>query len=80
MSLKFHWMLPKGGEVALDGQQSPREAARYRIESMSTASPAPKPDLAGWAHFARHAEAAGIEQVLISFGRYEPDPFLVACA
>jgi hypothetical protein len=41
MSLRFHWMLPKGGEVKLNGRQTPLEAARYRIESMSTASPAP---------------------------------------
>ena len=73
-------MLPKGGEVKIDGRQTPLEAARYRIESMSTESPAPKPDLVGWTHFAQRAEAAGIEQVLISFSRYEPDPFLVACA
>ena len=73
-------MLPKGGEVKLDGRQMPREAARYRIESMSTASDAPKPDLQGWTHFAEHAEAAGIESVLISFSRYEPDPFIVSCA
>jgi alkanesulfonate monooxygenase len=80
MSLKFHWMLPKGGEVKLDGRQTPLEAARYRIESMSTTSPAPKPDLKGWTHFAQHAEAAGLDSVLISFSRYEPDPFLVSCA
>jgi alkanesulfonate monooxygenase len=80
MALRFHWMLPKGGEVKIDRRQTPREAARYRIESMSMQSPAPKPDLTGWTHFARHAEAAGIEQVLISFSRYEPDPFVVACA
>ena len=80
MNLKFHWMLPKGGEVALDGQQSAREAARYRIESMQSTSPAVRPDLTGWTHFARHAEDAGIDSVLISFSRYEPDPFLVACA
>ncbi len=61
-------------------RQTPLEAARYRIESMSTDSPAPKPDLKGWTHFARHAEAAGIDSVLISFSRYEPDPFLVSCA
>jgi alkanesulfonate monooxygenase len=73
-------MLPKGGEVALAGQQTPREAARYRIESMSSASPAPRPDLEGWTRFARCAEEAGIESVLISFSRYEPDPFVVACA
>ena len=80
MSLKFHWMLPKGGEVNLDGRQTPLEAARYRIESMGPSSPAPKPDLKGWTHFARHAEAAGIDSVLISFSRHEPDPFLVSCA
>jgi alkanesulfonate monooxygenase len=73
-------MLPKGGEVKLDGRQTPLEAARYRIESMSTTSPAPKPDLKGWTHFAQHAETAGIESVLISFSRFEPDPFLVSCA
>jgi alkanesulfonate monooxygenase len=80
MGLRFHWMLPKGGEVAFDDGQTPREAARYRIESMQTTSPAPLPDLAGWTHFALRAEQAGIESVLISFSRYEPDPFVVACA
>ena len=78
--MKFHWMLPKGGEVALDGRQAAREAARYRIESMQSTSPAVRPDIVGWTHFARHAEAAGIDSVLISFSRYEPDPFVVACA
>src|SRR5687768_16014660 len=73
-------MLPKGGEVKLDGRQTPLEAARYRIESMSADSPAPKPDLKGWIHFARKAEEAGIDSVLISFSRYEADPFLVSCA
>ena len=80
MNLRFHWMLPKGGEVALGAPQTAREAARYRIESTSSTSPAPLPDVEGWGHFARHAEEAGIESVLISFSRYEPDPFLVACA
>ena len=80
MSLKFHWMLPKGGEVVAGGRQTPREAARYRIESMDSASPAVKPDLNGWTYFARQAETAGIDSVLISFSRYEPDPFVVACA
>jgi hypothetical protein len=32
MALRFHWMLPKGGEVKFDGRQTPLEAARYRIE------------------------------------------------
>ena len=73
-------MLPKGGEVVLDGRQTAREAARYRIESIASTSPAVQPDLVGWTHFARHAEDAGIDSVLISFSRYEPDPFLVACA
>ena len=73
-------MLPKGGEVALDGKQTAREAARYRIESMQSTSAAVRPDVVGWTHFTRHAEAAGIDSVLISFSRYEPDPFVVACA
>lgn len=80
MNLRFHWMLPKGGEVAVDGTQSPREAARYRILSTSSTSLAPRPDARGWAHFARHAEEAGIDSVLISFSRYEPEPLVVSCA
>ncbi|MFH0343710.1 MAG: LLM class flavin-dependent oxidoreductase [Chromatiales bacterium] len=80
MNLRFHWMLPKGGEVAVDAPQTPQEAARYRIESTSSTSLAARPDMEGWAHFARHAEEAGIESVLISFSRYEPDPILVSCA
>src|SRR3989440_6152810 len=80
MSLRFHWMLPKGGEVAVDAAQTPQEAARYRLQATSSTSPAPRPDMKGWTHFARSAEQAGIESVLISFSRYEPDPFMVACA
>ncbi len=80
MNLRFHWMLPKGGEVAVDGRQTAREAARYRIESVREDSPAPRPDMEGWPHFARRAEEAGVESVLISFSRYEPDPFMVGCA
>lgn len=78
--LRFHWMLPKAFEVALDDRQTPLQAARYRIESMRPESPSSQPDVDGWLHFARHAEEAGIESVLISFSRYEPEPFLVACA
>src|SRR6185295_4418921 len=78
--MKFHWMLPKGGEVTLNGRQTARDAARYRIESMQSSSAAVRPDIVGWTHFARHVEAAGIDSVLISFSRYEPDPFVVACA
>ncbi len=80
MDLRFHWMLPKGGEVSLGPSQTPQAAARYRIDSMSTTSPAPRPDLEGWLHFAEQAEAAGIESVLVSFSRYEPDPLVVSCA
>jgi alkanesulfonate monooxygenase len=77
--LRFHWMLPKGGEVAVAAPQTPLEAARYRIAYNYT-YPAPRPDLEGWAYFARRAEEAGIDSVLISFSRYEPDPLVVACA
>ena len=77
MDLRFHWMLPKAGEVAM---KTPQAASRYRIEATDVSSLAPIPDVEGWLRFARHAEQAGIDSVLISFSRYEPDPFLVACA
>ena len=80
MNLKFNWMLPKGGEVAVGANQTPQDAARYRIQSTQSDSPAPRPDMKGWVHFARHAEEAGINSLLISFSRYEPDPFVVSCA
>src|SRR5262245_49058867 len=80
MSLRFHWMLPKGGEVALGAPQTARAAARYRIQSTHITSSAPRPDMKGWTHFAEQAERAGIESVLISFSRYEPDPIMVGCA
>ncbi len=70
-------MLPKGGEVAME---SARAAARYRIESTGRSSPASAVDMPGWVRFARQAEESGIDSVLISFSRYEPDPLLVACA
>src|SRR5688500_15592898 len=79
-NLRFHWMLPKGGEVSVDAPQTPQSAAYYRLNSTRKGSPAPRPDMKGWAHFARRAEEAGIESVLVSFSRYEPDPFLVSCA
>jgi alkanesulfonate monooxygenase len=73
-------MLPKGGEVVAGAAQTPREAARYRLDSTRDDSPAPRPDAEGWTHFARSAERSGVESALISFSRYEPDPFMVACA
>jgi alkanesulfonate monooxygenase len=80
MDLRFHWMLPQGGEVALDTLQSVHAAARYRIESSLGATQSGRPDMEGWTHFARHAEEAGIDSVLISFSRFEPDPILIGCA
>ncbi|MCI0590940.1 MAG: LLM class flavin-dependent oxidoreductase [Gammaproteobacteria bacterium] len=80
LNLRFHWMLPKAGEVAVHTPQTAQAAARYRIQSTSSTSAAPRPDMEGWVHFAQHAEEAGIESVLISFSRYEPDPFVVSCA
>lgn len=80
MALRFHWMLPKGGEVVPGAAQTPVEANRYRIESVNGDSIAPRPDLRGWSHWARHAEDAGLDSVLISFSKYEPDPFIVATA
>ena len=73
-------MLPKGGEVAVGTTQTPQEAALYRIQSTNSDSPAPLPDMKGWVHFAQQAETSGIESILVSFSRYEPDPFMVSCA
>lgn len=80
MNLRFHWMLPKSGEVALGVPQTPRQAARYRIESTSISSPAARPEMEGWVRFARQAEKAGIESVLVALNRYEPDPLMISCA
>lgn len=80
MDLRFHWMLPKGGEVIVGGRQTAQAAADYRIESTGRSSPACRPDMEGWIYFARRAEEAGIESVLIAFSRYEPDPLLISCA
>jgi alkanesulfonate monooxygenase len=73
--LRFHWMLPKGGEV---GMKTAQETNRV-LTTMST-SPAAIPDMEGWVKFARQAEESGIESVLLSFSRYEPDTILIACA
>ena len=51
-----------------------------RVATTKASSPAALPDMQGWARFARCAEDAGIESVLLSFSRYEPDTMLVACA
>jgi alkanesulfonate monooxygenase len=79
-ALRFHWMLPKGGEVVPGATQTPQEACRYRVQSTTRDSIAPLPDVQGWSHFARRAEEAGIDSVLISFSRYEPDPIAVSAA
>jgi alkanesulfonate monooxygenase len=77
LNLRFHWMLPKGGEVAVETAQ---RTAHFRTRCYDRASPARQPDMEGWGRFARSAEEAGIESVLISCGPYEPDPLLTACA
>ena len=75
MSLRFHWMFPKGGEVAMKTAQE-----TSRVLTTKSTSPAALPDMEGWLRFARNAEEAGIESVLLSFSRYEPDTFFIACA
>jgi alkanesulfonate monooxygenase len=75
MSLRFHWMMPKGGEV---GMKTAQETSR--VATTHAHSPAALPDREGWLRFARAAEEAGIESVLLSFSRYEPDTIFVACA
>lgn len=72
MNLRFHWMLPKGGEM--DEQET------ARVLTTRSTSLAAQPDIQGWLRFAHRAEEAGIESVLISFSNYEPDTLLAACA
>jgi len=74
-ALRFHWMMPKGGEVGMRTAQETNRVATTRRES-----PAALPDMEGWTRFARGAEEAGIESVLLSFSRYEPDTIMIACA
>jgi alkanesulfonate monooxygenase len=68
-------MLPKGGEVAMKTAQE-----TSRVLTTKAKSPAALPDMKGWTQFARCAEDAGIESVLLSFSRFEPDTMFVACA
>jgi alkanesulfonate monooxygenase len=75
MNLRFHWMLPKGGEVAMKTTQE-----TCRVLTTRSRSPAALPDMDGWVRFARAAEESGIESVLMSFSRYEPDTLIAACA
>jgi alkanesulfonate monooxygenase len=75
MSLRFHWMLPKGGEV---GMKTAQETSR--VLTTKTSSKASLPDMEGWVMFSRCAEEAGIESVLMSFSRYEPDTLVIASA
>jgi len=74
-ALRFHWMMPKGGEVEMKTAQE-----TSRVLTTKKESPAAMPDVPGWTRFARAAEESGIESVLLSFSRYEPDTLLVACA
>ena len=80
MALKFHWMLPKAYEVVVNAKQTSYNAAKYRRESVIPGSISSQPDLLGWQHFAQQAEQAGIDSVLISFGRFEPEPLMVAAS
>ena len=75
MTLRFHWMFPKGGEVALKTPQ-----ATSRVLTTRSTSLAALPDMDGWVRFARIAEEVGIESVLLSFSYYEPDTIFIACA
>lgn len=79
MALRFHWMLPRGGEVT-DEPQTAQYAASYRLQETNIYSPIQRPDMKGWLRFAVQAEESGIDSVLISFSRYEPDPLITSCA
>ena len=54
--------------------------ATSRVLTTERSSPCAQPDMEGWLRFASHAEEAGIESVLLSFSRYEPDTLMIACA
>jgi alkanesulfonate monooxygenase len=75
MSLRFHWMLPKGGEVSMKTAQE-----TSRVLTTKSTSKASMPDMEGWLKFSRCAEEVGIESVLMSFSRYEPDTLVIAAA
>lgn len=75
MSLRFHWMLPKGGEVSMKTAQE-----TSRVLTTKSTSRASLPDMEGWLKFSRCAEDLGIESVLMSFSRYEPDTLVIAAA
>jgi alkanesulfonate monooxygenase len=68
-------MFPKGGEGAMKTAQE-----TSRVLTTKSTSPAALPDMEGWVRFAQSAEESGIESVLLSFSRYEPDTLLIACA
>jgi alkanesulfonate monooxygenase len=68
-------MLPKGGEMGMTSAQ-----ATSRVLTTERSSPCALPDMEGWLRFAAHSEAVGIESVLLSFSRYEPDTLMIACA
>jgi alkanesulfonate monooxygenase len=68
-------MLPKGGEVAMKTAQE-----TSRVLTTKSTSKAALPDMAGWLKFSRCAEEVGIESVLMSFSRYEPDTLVIAAA
>jgi alkanesulfonate monooxygenase len=73
MRLRFHWMLPKGGE----GNVGVRESARADLQSRGEAG---LPDLEQRTGFCRLAEDNGIDSVLMPFSPTEPDPTLLALA
>lgn len=77
MNLRFHWMLPKAGEIALT---DPAEIIRYRSNSRSPASQARLTDLPGWIRFGQAAQAMGIDSLLVHFGRHDPEPLHISSA
>lgn len=68
-------MLPKGGEVSMKTAQE-----TSRVLTTKSTSKASMPDMEGWLRFSRCAEEVGIESVLMSFSRYEPDTLVIAAA
>ncbi|WP_013334371.1 LLM class flavin-dependent oxidoreductase [Gloeothece verrucosa] len=69
MILRFHWMLPLGGERA---GESNILIGTPEMQSL--------PDLETKLEFCRRADEMGIDSLLTAFGYYRPDPIVLATA
>jgi len=69
VNLRFHWRLPQTGEED-DGSRGQATASRKTGV----------PDVDALVHFAKTAEACGIDSLLVDFGWAKPDPITLSAA